>query len=70
MAIIEIEDDGEGVPAVMRDRIFEPYVTGKKEGTGLGLAIVFQIVSDHHGFIRYTPALTGGSKFRIELPVN
>ena len=70
MAIIEVEDNGSGVPAVMREKIFEPYVTGKKEGTGLGLAIVSQIVSDHHGFIRYHSVITGGSLFRIELPVN
>ncbi len=70
MAMIEVEDNGTGVPVAMRNKIFEPYVTGKENGTGLGLAIVLQIVSDHLGFIRYNPVQTGGSNFRIELPAH
>lgn len=64
---IDVIDTGGGIPAEMMYRIFDPYVTSKKDGTGLGLAIVQQIISDHGGFIRFEN--TGsGTKFTIELP--
>lgn len=66
---IEVEDNGSGIPASLRERVFEPYVTTKEHGTGLGLALVKRMVEDHHGFIR---ALSDGqsyTRFVIELPV-
>ncbi|OGH00128.1 MAG: hypothetical protein A2600_14275 [Candidatus Lambdaproteobacteria bacterium RIFOXYD1_FULL_56_27] len=66
--VIEIEDNGCGIPEEMIPRVFDPYVTTKKEGTGLGLAIVQQIISDHGGFIRLEN-IEKGTKFSIELPV-
>jgi two-component system, NtrC family, sensor histidine kinase HydH len=48
-AVVEIEDSGPGVPAEMREQIFNPFVSTKKTGVGLGLAIVSKIVDAHGG---------------------
>ena len=66
---LEVEDNGKGIPKFMQDRIFEPYVTTKKDGTGLGLAIVKRTVEDHNGYIRAFPNEPKGTKIIIELPV-
>ena len=68
-ARLEVADDGEGVPAEDRSRIFEPYFSTKSHGTGLGLAIVSRIVADHHGYIRVHDNQPRGARFIIELPV-
>ncbi len=65
---VDVVDSGSGIPAEMMYRIFDPYVTTKKDGTGLGLAIVQQIISDHGGFIRLKNMEDQGTKFTIELP--
>lgn len=66
---IIVADNGSGIPAIDRVRIFEPYYSTKQSGTGLGLAIVKRIVEDHNGFIRALPNEPKGAKFLIELPV-
>ena len=48
-AVIEVEDNGIGLPEDIRDRLTEPYVTTRAKGTGLGLAIVRKIMEDHGG---------------------
>jgi two-component system sensor histidine kinase HydH len=55
---VRIEDTGPGVPAELREQIFNPFVTTKKTGVGLGLSIVSRIVDGHHGTIRVE---TGGN---------
>ena len=69
IARIEIADNGCGIPAQMKERLFEPYFSTKKEGTGLGLAIVATIVADHQAFIRVRDNRPQGSRFVIEMPV-
>jgi signal transduction histidine kinase len=49
---VRIEDTGTGIPAELREQIFNPFVTTKKTGVGLGLSIVSRIVDGHHGTIR------------------
>ena len=49
MVLIEVTDDGVGLPDGDRGRLTEPYVTHKPKGTGLGLAIVKKIMEDHGG---------------------
>ncbi|MDB4955191.1 MAG: integral rane sensor signal transduction histidine kinase, partial [Myxococcales bacterium] len=66
--VIEISDRGPGVPAADREKIFEPFFTGKTRGTGLGLAIARRIVELHRGTITVGDASGGGAKFRIEIP--
>lgn len=66
-----VEDNGPGVPADRKDKVFSPYFTTKehKGGTGLGLAIVHRIVSDHGGRISLSNVLGGGARFTVELPL-
>lgn len=66
---IVVRDNGPGVPADMRDRLFEPYATSKPEGTGLGLAIAQRIAVEHGGDIAYSDAPGGGAVFTVSLPV-
>jgi signal transduction histidine kinase len=49
---VRIEDSGPGIPAELREQIFNPFVTTKKTGVGLGLSIVSRIIDGHHGTIR------------------
>jgi len=69
LARIEVADTGGGIPAEIRQRLFEPYFSTKKTGTGLGLAIVSNIISDHNGYIRVRENQPRGTRFVIELPV-
>ena len=64
-AILEIRDDGPGVPADQRDEIFKPYVTMHEKGTGLGLAVVQQIVSAHGWEIQCLANEPRGALFRL-----
>ncbi|HEX6853569.1 MAG TPA: ATP-binding protein [Candidatus Polarisedimenticolaceae bacterium] len=65
---LEVEDDGPGVPAAVRGRLFEPYFSMKRRGTGLGLAIVHRVVTEHGGTIRVEDGTWGGLRFVIEIP--
>jgi two-component system nitrogen regulation sensor histidine kinase NtrY len=70
MVVLEVSDNGPGIPPGDKSRIFEPYFTTKDAGTGLGLAIVTSIVADHQGYIRCYDNHPRGTKFIIELPVS
>jgi len=65
---VTLEDTGPGVPAELREQVFNPFVTSKKGGTGLGLAIVAKIVDDHRGSIRLESEPARGARFRVFLP--
>jgi len=67
---IEVQDSGPGIPADMRQQIFNPFVSSKKDGVGLGLSIVAKIVDDHHGSIRLKSGPGEGGCFRVFLPSN
>ena len=72
-ATVQVCDRGAGVPAPMRERIFEPFfrLPGHAEqagGVGLGLSLVKQIAERHRGSVRCEPREGGGSCFTIELP--
>ena len=66
---LEVEDDAPGVPDELRDRLFEPFASGRPNGTGLGLAICRRLVTDMDGTIAYQPRAPVGSAFIIELPI-
>jgi signal transduction histidine kinase len=67
--VVEIEDSGPGVPAEMKEQIFNPFVTTKKSGVGLGLAIVSKIVDAHGGSLKLVSEPGHGACFRVEFPV-
>jgi len=69
MVRLEVSDDGVGIGAADKNRLFEPYFSTKKSGTGLGLAIVSTIVADHNGFVRVQDNRPRGTTFIVELPV-
>jgi signal transduction histidine kinase len=65
---ITVADDGPGIDAAARARVFEPYFTTKSSGTGLGLAICRRIVEAHGGSIALLRSGTAGSTFEFEIP--
>ncbi|MCB0332248.1 MAG: GHKL domain-containing protein [Bdellovibrionales bacterium] len=65
--ILKVRDTGPGIPAEVRESLFEPFVTTKNEGTGLGLAVVDQIVKQHKGSIRIDN-LSSGAEIEILFP--
>jgi two-component system, NtrC family, nitrogen regulation sensor histidine kinase NtrY len=65
---IEFSDDGIGISATDRDKLFLPHFTTKKRGTGLGLAIVNRIIIDHNGSIQVKDNSPKGTVFIIDLP--
>jgi two-component system nitrogen regulation sensor histidine kinase NtrY len=67
-ARIVVTDNGPGIAADDRDKLFVPYFSTKATGMGLGLSIVHQIVTDHGGTIRVEDNQPRGSRFVIELP--
>lgn len=69
-AIVMVDDDGPGVPAGDRDRIFQAYYSSKSGGTGLGLALVKQVFEAHGGGIRCEASPLGGARFIATLPID
>jgi two-component system nitrogen regulation sensor histidine kinase NtrY len=67
-AMVEVADNGLGIPPSDKNRIFEPYFTTKRGGTGLGLAIVSSVLSEHQGEVRVFDNHPVGAKFVITLP--
>ncbi|MBL8918598.1 MAG: HAMP domain-containing protein [Myxococcaceae bacterium] len=66
-AVLEVADSGPGIPAELKPRLFEPYVTSKPQGTGLGLAIALRIAQEHEGVLVAEDA-NPGARFRLSLP--
>ncbi|MBN8472392.1 HAMP domain-containing protein [Corallococcus exiguus] len=67
-AIVEVEDEGPGIPLEHRARIFEPYFTTKDGGTGLGLAIAARILQEHGGRLEVGGEPGQGARFSVVLP--
>ena len=71
---IDIQDEGAGVAAADRDRVFEPFYRGERQpadaaaGTGIGLSIVNEYIAAHGGRIELLDDSPRGAHFRIELP--
>ena len=66
--VVTVEDTGTGISPEMREQIFNPFITSKKEGVGLGLSIVAKIVDEHRGWIRLDRDSVNGARFRVFLP--
>jgi signal transduction histidine kinase len=68
--VLVLADEGPGVPAEIRERLFEPFVTrGKKGGTGLGLAVARRFVEDHGGTLELLSDDGAGARFRLAVPL-
>ena len=73
VARIDVSDDGPGIPASERDRIFEPFFRGEQQpqqavrGTGIGLSIVQEYIAAHGGSVKLLQGMPG-TRFRIEFP--
>ena len=69
LVLVDVVDDGPGVPPDLTDRIFDPFFTTKPQGSGLGLAIVSKIVDAHDGRIDVSSS-SAGTRFRVTLPLS
>ena len=69
-ARVLVEDDGPGIDPALRDRLFDPFATGRANGTGLGLAISRQIADRHGGSLKLVPKAGSGASFELRLPVS
>jgi two-component system sensor histidine kinase FlrB len=67
--IIKVSDNGEGVPADLQDRLFEPFFTTRSDGTGLGLAVVQNVLLHHQGDVKLEQSSTPGATFLLRIPV-
>jgi signal transduction histidine kinase len=63
--ILEVADNGPGVPEDLARKIFVPFFTTKPEGSGVGLALARQVMTAHGGFIRVGEKDGGGAKFTL-----
>jgi two-component system nitrogen regulation sensor histidine kinase NtrY len=66
---VDIADDGPSIQEEVREKLFLPYFSTKKNGTGLGLAIASRVITEHRGYIRVRDNKPAGTIFTIELPI-
>lgn len=69
VAILEVEDTGEGIPPEVQKRLFDPFFTTKPSGTGLGLSIAARILEKHGGTLEFKTEPKRGTTFRLVLPI-
>lgn len=67
--LVDLEDDGPGIPEEIRETLFLPFVTGRSRGTGLGLALVQRTMLDLGGSVEARSGRQGGALFRLRFPV-
>jgi signal transduction histidine kinase len=68
VVVLEVADNGAGIPPVVEARLFDPFFSTKKGGTGLGLSIAARIVEKHGGHIQYQTQRNRGTTFGVVLP--
>jgi len=68
-AVIQVKDNGPGIPKEQRERVFDLFFTTKKGNSGMGLAIAKKILLEHGGDIRVGPRKERGATFVVELPL-
>jgi len=67
-AVVSVIDNGPGVPAAIKDKIFHPLVTGRDNGTGLGLSLAQDLLAQHEGLLEFD-SREGYTEFRLMLPL-
>jgi two-component system sensor kinase FixL len=68
--MISVTDTGNGIPAEIQARLFQPFVTTKPEGMGIGLSVCRTIIEAHGGSLWMEPNPAGGSAFRFTVPTD
>ena len=68
MVVTRIQDEGEGIPPEIQEKIFELYFTTKTDGSGIGLAQTNQILQWHYGSVDFESAAGQGTTFELRLP--
>lgn len=66
--VAEVADDGPGIPADVRDKVFQLYFTTKERGSGIGLAMTYRAVQLHNGTVDFTSEQGRGTTFRLQFP--
>jgi signal transduction histidine kinase len=69
LAVIQVSDNGPGIPDSIRDKVLRPFFTTKEEGTGLGLSIAARIIAEHRGRLDIESNQGRGVRFIISLPL-
>lgn len=64
----EVQDNGPGIPASLRGRLFEPHVTAKEGGHGFGLAVAYKVARNHAGRLEFETREERGTRFMLTLP--
>ena len=69
--VVEVQDNGHGIPADVLPKVFDPFFTTKDvgKGTGLGLSIAYKIVQQHGGRITVASKVGVGTRFTVTLPI-
>jgi signal transduction histidine kinase len=65
---LEVSDDGPGIPAEVRDKVFQLYFTTKEKGSGIGLAMTYRAVQLHNGTVDFVSEISHGTTFRFQFP--
>ncbi len=65
---LEVADSGPGIPAGLRDKVFQLYFTTKTRGSGIGLAMTYRAVQLHNGTIAFTSEEGQGTTFQLQFP--
>lgn len=68
LVVVEVEDNGPGIPASIQDKVIQPFFSTKEEGTGLGLSIAARILEEHGGWLELSSEEGAGAVFTIYLP--
>jgi signal transduction histidine kinase len=68
-ATVEVRDQGSGIPAAVRDKVFNLYFTTKKSGSGIGLPMAYRIMQLHQGSIDFESVENEGTTFRLQFPL-
>lgn len=66
--VLNVADDGPGIPPEVRDKVFQLYFTTKEKGSGIGLAMTYRAVQLHNGTINFSTELGRGTSFQIQFP--
>jgi len=67
--VLSVSDSGPGVPLAIRDKIFDPFYTTRKDGYGIGLSFCRRVIEDHAGTLEVGGSRLGGAEFRIGIPL-